>query len=321
MESDKKLLIDKHIEFIVNYGKTHDQYEYEVSDYLRMSGLYWSVTFLDLVNSLEKFNKDDIVAYLKRNQHSSGGFSPCDGHDPHLLYSLSAVQIAIIYDVLHEIDCEKLIDYIVGLQKEDGSFAGDCWGEIDTRFSFCAVATLSFLNALNRIDQEKAISFVLSCMNYDGGFGCLPGTESHAGQIYCCVGFLSILNRLHMVNVDLLGWWLSERQLPSGGLNGRPEKLQDVCYSWWVIASLKMIGKLEWINTEKLKEYIVSCQDEETGGFSDRPGNMPDPFHTLFAFTGLSLIKAYPDMIKDVNPVFCMPQYVIDRAGLKPQLL
>ena len=26
----------------------------------------------------------------------------------------------------------KLIDYIAGLQQEDGSFAGDCWGEIDT---------------------------------------------------------------------------------------------------------------------------------------------------------------------------------------------
>ena len=31
-----------------------------------------------------------------------------------------------------------------------------------------------------------------------------------------------------MVNVDTLAWWLSERQLPSGGLNGRPEKLEDV---------------------------------------------------------------------------------------------
>ena len=86
-------------------------------------------------------------------------------------------------------------------------------------------------------------------------------------KIYCCVGFLSIMNRLDLINVDLLGWWLSERQLPSGGLNGRPEKLQDVCYSWWVISSLKIIGKLDWINTDKLKEYILSCQDLETGNF------------------------------------------------------
>ena len=30
---------------------------------------------------------------------------------------------------------------------------------------------------------------------------------------------LTILGRLHCINVDMLGWWLSERQLPSGGLN------------------------------------------------------------------------------------------------------
>jgi geranylgeranyl transferase type-2 subunit beta len=30
------------------------------------------------------------------------------------------------------------------------------------------------------------------------------------------------------VDIDMLGWWLAERQLPNGGLNGRPEKLEDV---------------------------------------------------------------------------------------------
>ena len=39
---------------------------------------------------------------------------------------------------------------------------------------------------------------------------------------------LAILDRLDVVDVDSLAWWLSERQLPSGGLNGRPEKLEDV---------------------------------------------------------------------------------------------
>ncbi len=114
--------------------------------------------------------------------------------------------------------------------------------------------------------------------------------------------------------------YFSERQLPSGGLNGRPEKLQDVCYSWWVIASLKIIGKLDWINTEKLKEYILSCQDEESGGIADRPGNMADPFHTLFGIAGLSLINAFPNSLKEVNPVYCMPQSVLDKLKLNVQM-
>lgn len=115
-------------------------------------------------------------------------------------------------------------------------------------------------NRLDAINLPKAIEFVMSCNNADGGFGSRPNAESHSGLIYCCVGFLSITNRLHLLDVDKLGWWLCERQLPSGGLNGRPEKLPDVCYSWWVLSSLKIMGRLDWISAEKLKQFILSCQ-------------------------------------------------------------
>ena len=46
--------------------------------------------------------------------------------------------------------------------------------------------------------------------------------------VFCCVGALAITGSLHHVDKDLLGWWLCERQVKSGGLNGRPEKLPDV---------------------------------------------------------------------------------------------
>ena len=85
-----------------------------------------------------------------------------------------------------------------------------------------------------------------SCRNFDGGFGAVPGAESHAGQIFCCVGALSIGNALHYVDEDLLGWWLSERQCDSGGLNGRPEKQADVCYSWWILSSLSILGRVRF---------------------------------------------------------------------------
>lgn len=34
------------------------------------------------------------------------------------------------------------------------------------------------------------------------------------------MGALAVAGSLHHVDADRLGWWLSERQLPSGGLNG-----------------------------------------------------------------------------------------------------
>ena len=46
--------------------------------------------------------------------------------------------------------------------------------------------------------------------------------------MFVCVSALAILDRLEEVDTEMLGWWLAERQLPNGGLNGRPEKLEDV---------------------------------------------------------------------------------------------
>lgn len=56
------------------------------------------------------------------------------------------------------------------------------------------------------------------------------------------------------------GCRLSERQTPSGGLNGRPEKLQDVCYSWWCLSALHVLDRLHWIDQKALTDFILDCQ-------------------------------------------------------------
>ena len=78
-----------------------------------------------------------IMDFVKECWHpDGGGFGPHPGHDPHLLYTLSAVQVAAIYDSIDDLDVDGIVAYIRGLQQDDGSFFGDAWGEVDTRFSF-----------------------------------------------------------------------------------------------------------------------------------------------------------------------------------------
>lgn len=202
-----------------------------------------------------------------------------------------------------------LVD-VKSLQQGDGSFTGDDFGEVDTRFSYCAVATLALLGQLDAIDRDRSLDYILKCRNFDGGFGVQPGCESHAGQIFCCVAALHILGRLDKTNDS--GEWLCWRQLPNGGLNGRPEKLEDVCYSWWVLSSLYLINQeLDWISKEELAKFILSCQDPVTGGFGDRPGDLPDVFHTLFGIAGLSLMGSSSFELEPVDPAFCMPSRCI----------
>jgi geranylgeranyl transferase type-2 subunit beta len=154
---------------------------------------------------------------------------------------------------------------------------------------------------MHLVDVEKAVKHVQQCANFDGAYGRTPGAESHSGQVFTCVGALAIARRLDLVDIDRLGAWLSERQLPNGGLNGRPEKLEDVCYSWWVLSSLAMIDRLHWIDAEKLKAFILRCQDSDQGGIADRPGDMVDVFHTVFGVAGLSLLH-YSDLL-EVDPI------------------
>jgi geranylgeranyl transferase type-2 subunit beta len=129
----------------------------------------------------------------------------------------------------------------------------------------------------------------------------VPGAESHSGQIFVCLAALSIAGVLEQrllensVWADRLGGWLSERQISTGpgvgGLNGRPEKKEDVCYSWWVVAPMVMLKRAHWIDRPALRKFILSCQDAEHGGFADRPEDAVDVFHTCFSICGLSLLE------------------------------
>ncbi|CAO3697163.1 unnamed protein product [Rhizopus stolonifer] len=185
------------------------------------------------------------------------------------------------------------------------------------RYSICLYCPFLLLTVktYGRDQCRKDNRVDLKCKNYDGGFGSRPGSESHSGQIFCCVAALAIVDALHHVDTDLLAWWLCERQLKNGGLNGRPQKLEDVCYSWWVLSALSILDKVHWINKEKLSRFILSAQDPEEGGLADRPGDVADVFHTVFGIAGLSLL-GYPGL-HEVDPVYCMPTYVLQRIGLR----
>ncbi len=226
-----------------------------------------------------------------------------------MLYTVSAVQILAMIDGFKELEQKidggklKIAKFIAGLQRPNGTFAGDGWGETDTRFLYGALNALSLLELLPHqtsdsnplIDVNAATAHIKACQNFDGGFGVAPGAESHSGQIFTCLAALSIAGELDSYlgeeGKDRLGAWLSERQLDdSGGLNGRPMKDVDVCYSWWVGSSLAMIDRLHWIDKKKLTTFILKCQDPQEGGVADRPGDMVDVFHTHFAIAGLSLL-------------------------------
>ena len=307
---DSTLHRDLHEQFIIQSDKKTDEIEFWMTEHLRASGYYWGYTALFLLHRQSVIDRETAISNILRSFHpASGGFGGNVGHDPHLLYTLSAVQVLFLFDALDRLDVPRVVSFVAAKQQPDGSFSGDEWGEIDTRFSYIALSCLRLLGRLDAVDVDAAVGFILRCQNFDGAFGVLPGAESHAGQTFCCVGALSIAGKLELIDRDQLGWWLCERQLPEGGLNGRPQKLPDVCYSWWVLSSLACLGRIEWIDKEKLSRWILSCQDPEKGGFSDRPDCMADVFHTFFGLAGLSLLGY--EGLAPIDPTYALPTDIL----------
>lgn len=237
---------EKHVSYLAGLDKRDkNSFESCATEHIRMQGVFWGLGAADILKVKDEVmpKAETVSAWvMKCYNPESGGFGGNVGHDPNIVNTQHAVYVLAQTGQLSKIENlkEKIISYIKERQLPDGSFTGDEWGEVDTRFSYCAIATLSLLDKLEEIDVEKAAEYILSCRNFDGGFGGIPGAETHAGYTWTAVASLVIMDKLSMVSGsewDKLAWWLAERQCDSGGLNGRPEKQADVCYSWYVSQS------------------------------------------------------------------------------------
>eukprot|EP00767_Chilomastix_cuspidata_P002528 gnl/Chilomastix_cuspidata/2652.p1 GENE.gnl/Chilomastix_cuspidata/2652~~gnl/Chilomastix_cuspidata/2652.p1 ORF type:complete len:351 (+),score=117.25 gnl/Chilomastix_cuspidata/2652:36-1055(+) len=327
------IFFDKHIEFATKKSISSDKFSFVFSEFLRLSSIYWGISIFSLIgdptdiHSVPEIQEKIMTCYCPE----ACAFSPSPGHDPHLLYTTSALQVLALYDAL---DCVRdlragLIAAIAALQQPDGSFHGDDSGEVDSRFAYCALVALALLGvrvgdtaALGAVlDAPALVAWLRRCFNEDGGVGVRPGGESHGGQCFTVFGALSVLRRLDVVPDPARSIeWLVLRQTPLGGFNGRPDKLPDVCYSWWILACLCILRAEQHIDQPRLERFILACQDTEQGGISDRPENRCDVYHTFFGLAGLSMLRSSP-RLQEIDPAYALPAKVCTKLGLNSQRL
>ena len=81
--------------------------------------------------------------------------------------------------------------------------------------------------------------------------------------------------------------WLLHRQVT--GFQGRINKDQDSCYTWWVGATLHMLGCFDLVDHNQLRGFLNSCQSD-IGGYSKYPDMHPDVLHTYFSLCGMSFL-------------------------------
>ncbi|KAK1325702.1 hypothetical protein QJS10_CPA01g02759 [Acorus calamus] len=81
-------------------------------DHLKLNGAYWGLTTLYLLGRLDSIDQDATIDWVLQCQHESGGFAGNVEHDPHILYTLSAMQILALFDRMDVLDVDKLCNCI-----------------------------------------------------------------------------------------------------------------------------------------------------------------------------------------------------------------
>jgi geranylgeranyl transferase type-2 subunit beta len=98
------LCIDKHVKYIQALDTRKDEYEYWLTEHLRLNGLYWGLTALHLLGHPDALPRAEVLDFVFECLHESGGFGAAPGHDAHMLYTVSGVQILATLDAFEDLE-------------------------------------------------------------------------------------------------------------------------------------------------------------------------------------------------------------------------
>jgi geranylgeranyl transferase type-2 subunit beta len=81
-----------------------DELEYWLTEHLRLNGLYWGLTALHLLGHADALPREELLEFVFSCLHENGGFGAAPGHDAHMLYTVSGVQILATLDAFEELE-------------------------------------------------------------------------------------------------------------------------------------------------------------------------------------------------------------------------
>lgn len=283
-------------------------------DLLRPLQTYWCVSALTRSAPLDRQVwltpelQKDIAKSLTQWSVNHGSTCIHPLHYPHTMATFGAVLTAAVIGDYSAFDKGNVLCFLQSVKcSKTGGFRTTLDGEVDSRSTYAAVV-IGYCTGLIAGNPDlfgsTVISFLKDCQCYDGGFAASAAkTESHSAYCYCSIAALFILlgcdaERLHAaIDVPRLGRFIANRQQePEGGFNGRPNKLVDACYSFWLTATVSILcGSPHtscFINEGALQRYLIHCCQDDNGGLRDKPGASADAYHTCYGLSGYLLSLA-----------------------------
>ncbi len=298
-------------------------------DNSRVTVAFYSLASLDLLHSLPTslpYNASELIVWIYRLQlitdSNACGFrgsscaitsrtTPNPYDQIHVTMTMTALlSLLLLGDDLANVQRSKIASSLVHLQLPNGAFlASPLSTENDLRFVYCACVVAYILNDWSGINKDLCTNFILQCRTYEYAFGQIPDAEAHGGSTFCAVAALSLMNRLNDLDHqdDLIRWCL---QRQNEGFNGRPNKPDDSCYSWWIGATLKLLKKNLLINIDENQTFLHATESKVTGGFSKWPDSSADPLHSYLSLASLALMNH--ENLKSIHPALILSMDVVE---------
>jgi geranylgeranyl transferase type-1 subunit beta len=254
-----------------------------------------AAAIIEWIYSLQVSTDDGVGGFL------GGTFvgipPPADYAHGHIAMTYTALAtLRTLGDDLSRVDREGIGKALEqAWHRPEGSFQAVAVGsEYDMRFLYCACCISHILNDWSGVDVEKAADYIQSCQSWDGAFALLPGQEGHGGSTFCATASLVLMNKLDEVldqqsRKELIRWCCG-RQV--AGMQGRPNKAEDTCYSYWIGATMRLLGHDDLLDHQQLRGFVMQCQTK-MGGFSKVIGAYPDILHAFYSTAYLSLSQRH----------------------------
>nr|KMM68337.1 geranylgeranyltransferase type I [Coccidioides posadasii RMSCC 3488] len=292
------------------------------------------VTLLILGDDLTRVRRKECLRWLRTMQREDGSFGEVLGANGQIeggndlrfcccaagiRYMLRGKDAEYLKDV-DDIDILRLAAYVEKCQSYDGGFAQAPWLEAHdrryhTRSEYCSMhsqsAEFESLIEWLAFRQTNVIQEDNESDDEEDGETAgreeldLPASTTRRPSLAKGAAF-SIDEQISSLPVLLAAsHWPSEQQ-NSAGFNGRTNKIADTCYCFWVTGSLAILNRLNVINADTNRRYLLDKTQHLIGGFGKGVDEFPDVLHSYLGLASLGLLGE--PGIDPIDPVLCASQ-------------
>jgi prenyltransferase beta subunit len=281
----------------------------------------WVLLWLFNIHDLLYRNANTIIikkinSFFKNFCLDKRIFSTCSITEPSLLIIYPLILFACINkdEKFSKGEIRFVYIFLRKLQFKDNFFRSSFLGEIDPRNSYCAFIISSLLNIMTNELAGLYFFFDKNSKILDDCFSLEKSREGHGAISFC---FLS--TGLFYYNYRSICYatfsnsdWLAERQqFYNNQFQGRTSKLTDSCYFYW-IGAISVAFSFPF--SQKIFNLFRMNRESYSSGYSDKPGNLPDLYHTSYSLLGLCLLNFLnknQQNLSKINPVFSLRELII----------